>query len=184
VRAAPLRWLLVVVVVVVVAYGLYQRVTDSPSATNLAAVNEQVDDAERRLARLRAEAELADRQADATSNKARAYEADQVARAVFVNDIMSISMLKIAMVECYYNDDRWPIDGCGIELDELRGELLRQVVIEPGGVIKLAFQAGHGLPEISVRLQPELQKHRIQWLCTSPDYAQINELLPHCHYRP
>lgn len=182
-RAAALRWL-AWLLVVVIAYGLYQRLADSTSEQELAVLNKETGDAEQRLARLREHTEQADRQIDETIGKATSYQAEQVARATFINDIAPISMLKIAMVECYYNDGQWPIDGCGIELDELRGELLRQVTVESGGVIQMAFQAGRGLPEISVRLQPESQNRGIQWLCTSPDYAQINELLPHCHYRP
>lgn len=181
-RAAPLRWL-AWLLVVVVAYGLYQRLADSTSEQDLAALNKETGDAEQRLARLREHTEQANRQIDATIGKAESYHADQVARATFINDIASVSMLKLVMVECYHNDGEWPIDGCGIDLAEMRGELLRQVTVEPDGVIQMAFQAGRGLPEISVRLQPELQKRGIQWLCTSADYAQISELLPDCHFQ-
>jgi len=184
-RAAPLRWL-AWLLVVVIGYGLYQRLatTPSPSPAQVQALDAQAAAAEQRLARLRAQTEATDKQIDESIAKVQSHEADRLARAVFINDIAPISMLKTALAECYYNDGVWPTDGCGLDLAQLRGESLQHVEIEPGGVIVMSFVASRGLPDVSLRLAPEIEERGIRWLCSSSDYAAIEELLPDCRFRP
>ncbi len=108
---------------------------------------------------------------------------EQRARAVFINDFAMTTALKVAMSECYLSNGAWPMDGCGIDPDDLRGKLLERVSIEAGGAYLLHFKAGFGLPEISVRMQGEANSVGVRWQCSSPDYPGIARLLPDCDYR-
>ncbi len=114
---------------------------------------------------------------------ARRLDAEQHARAVFISEFAMTTALKVAMSECYLSNGAWPMDGCGIDPDDLRGNLLERVSIEAGGAYLLHFTAGLGLPEITVRMQGEANSVGVRWHCSSPDYPGIARLLPDCDYR-
>jgi hypothetical protein len=107
---------------------------------------------------------------------------EQRARAVFVNDFALTTTLKVAMSECYLSNGVWPLDGCGVNPDDLRGKLLDRVSFEPDGVYLLHFKADLGLPEITVRMQGSANSVGVRWQCSSADYAGISRLLPDCEY--
>jgi hypothetical protein len=127
---------------------------------------------------MRAQAERAIEQ---TQVMARQID-EQRARAVFINDFALTTVLKVAMSDCYLSNGVWPLDGCGVDPDDLRGKLLERVSFEPDGVYLLHFKADLGLPEITVRMQGKGNSAGVRWHCSSADYAGISRLLADCEY--
>lgn len=104
-------------------------------------------------------------------------------RASFVGDYARTMPLRIAMTECYLDTGEWPSDGCGVQLEDLRGPLLQTARVEAEGLIVLDFAAGQGLPALTVQLRPSVDSVGVRWHCSSPDYPEIASLLNDCEYR-
>ncbi|MCB1607564.1 MAG: hypothetical protein KDI71_11365 [Xanthomonadales bacterium] len=184
-RAAPLRWVLWIFVGIV-AYGLYQRITVQPmsAAAPISDRDDRLAQAEARVARLEQDAAQADATIDQAIARNQQYEARQRGRAVFASEFGPVTMLRVAMAECYYSDGRWPVDGCGVHLEDFQGELLQSVQIGEQGRIQMHFGEGLGLPAIDLTLVPVVNTVGIKWRCSSANYPQIRTLLHDCAYEP
>ncbi|MBA8889367.1 hypothetical protein FHW12_003610 [Dokdonella fugitiva] len=118
--------------------------------------------------------------------RSEAFAAQQQARAILAGDIGATAGVRVALVECYQTEGRWPDDParCGIDPSAYKGHLLDRVRVEAGGRYVAVLHAGYGLPAGEIRFTPTATGAVVQWNCSTPSYPEIERVLPTCRYEP
>ena len=118
--------------------------------------------------------------------RSEAFAAQQQARAILAGDIGATAGVRVALVECYQTEGRWPDDParCGIDPAAYKGHLLERVRVEAGGRYVAVLHAGYGLPAGEIRFTPTATGAVVQWNCSTSSYPEIERVLPTCRYEP
>lgn len=118
--------------------------------------------------------------------RSEAFAAQQQARAILAGDIGATAGVRVALVECYQTEGRWPDDParCGIDPAAYKGHLLDRLRVEAGGRYVAVLHAGYGLPAGEIGFTPTATGATVQWGCTTASYPEIERTLPTCRYEP
>ncbi|GAA5165244.1 pilin [Viridibacterium curvum] len=91
--------------------------------------------------------------------------------------------VKAAIVSAYQSNDAWPRDNreAGVPAPEdFRNERIYSLYVQPGGQIRVVL-AQDGKPAESLILQGSVNRAGlVSWQCSSPDLADIEQLVPAC----
>jgi hypothetical protein len=95
------------------------------------------------------------------------------------------AMLKMAVAEFYQMQGRAPASNeeAGLDPPEAYASgTLAAAEVRSGGVIALIYTAASGVNGGEVYLLPKERAFGLGWSCESPDYRDIDQLLPSCVY--
>jgi flagellar biosynthesis GTPase FlhF len=95
------------------------------------------------------------------------------------------AILKMAITEFYQSHGRAPESneeaGLALPAEYAQGALAAAEV-RSGGIIALTYTADTGVNSGEIYLLPNERAFGLGWTCKSPDYQDINKLLPSCVY--
>ncbi len=100
-----------------------------------------------------------------------------------ISGLQIASMMKMAVVEYYALNDRYPSSNTQVGLlrpESYASDKIHSVAISKGGRITVVYTALSGVDGGAISLTPKDKLGLVEWRCTTTDFETIQQSIPDC----